>query len=66
MSWGNIIEKIFDWIPGRKEHYRNKIEDIKRRLYELQKSIPFTTRDADEYMQLSSQLRKLEQKTKND
>ena len=65
MSWGAVIGKIFDWLPGRREHYRNEIESIRREMDGIQKRRPFTTRDADLYMRLSSKLRILEQKAKN-
>ena len=65
MSWGDIIGKIFDWIPGRREHYRNQIENIKRELYELQDRKPFTSDDSDKYVKLASKLRQLEEQAKN-
>lgn len=32
MSWGDIIGKVFDWIPGRSEYDRKRIDDIKHEI----------------------------------
>lgn len=66
MGWGEAIGKIFNWIPGREEHRRNKIEDIKREMSIIQKRHPFSDSDADRYERLAGELRRLEQKAKND
>lgn len=65
MGWGEAIGKIFNWIPGRSEHRRNKIEDIKREIAQIQKRHPFSDRDAARYEFLAGELRRLEQKAKN-
>ena len=33
----DAIGKVFDWLPNRREHYRNKMESIERQMDELQK-----------------------------
>jgi hypothetical protein len=65
MGWGEAIGKIFDWIPGRRETYRNQIENVKREIYVLQSKRPFTDADSDKYVKLASKLRQLEEKAKN-
>lgn len=35
MSWGKILDKVFDWIPGRSETRRNKIDRLEREQNEL-------------------------------
>ena len=59
-----FINKIFDWIPGRREHYRNKIEEIEREMDDLQKQGLAGSR-ADKYELLSKRLRDLRRKAKN-
>jgi len=64
MGWGDIIGKVFDWIPGRREHYRNKIEEIKREMDKLANK-GLTGSRSDKYERLSKQLRTLRQRVKN-
>ena len=62
-AW-NVLDKIFDWLPGRREHYRNQIEEIQREMDDLQKQGLSGSR-ADKYERLCKQLRTLRQKAKN-
>jgi len=64
MGWGDVIGKIFDWIPNRREHYRNKIEDIKNEMDRLQKE-GLTGKRADKFIALAKLLRNLREKAKN-
>ncbi len=59
-----FINKIFDWLPGRREHYRNKIEDVQNEMDKLQKQGLNGAR-ADKYIKLAEQLRNLRRKAKN-
>ena len=59
-----FINKIFDWIPGRREHYRNKIEETKREMDKLQKK-GLSGKRADKYIRLANKLRILREKAKN-
>lgn len=65
MGWGTAIGKIFDWIPGRKENLRNKIDNVKREMAGLSKKKPFLLVDADDYAKLADKLRVYEQACKN-
>jgi len=60
-----FINKIFDWIPGRREHYRNKIEEIKREMDKLQKEGLNSDSTVNKYMRLTVQLRNLREKAEN-
>lgn len=60
----DVLKKIFDWIPGRRESYRNTIERIEREMDDLQKQGLSGPR-ADKYERLAKQLRDIRRKTKN-
>ena len=64
-GWGSTIGKIFDWIPGRKESRRNKIEKIKREIYEIQNKHNFSVNDSRKLESLASKLREYESESKN-
>ena len=64
MSWGAVLGKIFDWLPGRRENYRNQIENIKRQMDEIKKK-PYSASNSWKYDRLADKLRTLEQKAKN-
>lgn len=64
MSWGGFFGKIADWFPGRREAYRNNIEEIEREMDELQRRGLVGNR-ADKYEHLALRLRELRQKAKN-
>jgi len=64
MSVWNAVGKIFDWIPGRREHYRNKIEEIQREMDKLQ-AYGLSGKRAVKYKLLAKQLRVLRDRTKN-
>jgi len=59
-----FLDKIFDWLPGRREHIRNKIEDIQDEMDILQKQGLSGSR-ADKYERLALQLRAFRKKAKN-
>ena len=70
MAWwlgalGKVAEKATDWIPGRKENYRNQEENLKRKLDEIQKRNPFTNADSLDYQRVADKLRIVQQKLKN-
>lgn len=64
MGMWDVIGKVFDWIPGRREHYRNKIEEIQREMDYLQKQ-GLTGKRVDKYESLAKLLRNIRQKAKN-
>jgi len=64
MSWGEIIGKVFNWIPNRREHYRNKIEEIENEMDDLQKR-GLSGKYAVRYERLALKLRNLRKKAKN-
>ena len=64
-GWGDAIGKIFDWLPGRKESIRNRIEKTKREMDDLQKQQPWNFDRAKRYALLASRLRKLESEAAN-
>lgn len=59
-----FLDKIADWIPGRRESLRSKKQELERKLSELQKS-NFTTANAMLYEQYSRKLREINQKLGN-
>lgn len=73
MGWwlgalGKIAEKATEWLPSKKESYRDRIDKIKREMNDLQKAHydkPWTTRDADRYTRLSHELSSIQSKVKN-
>lgn len=64
-GWGDFFGKIADWVPGRKESIANRIENLKRKLNEIQNRKPYSSRDAIEYGNIAEQLRQAEQQAKN-
>lgn len=64
MGWGEVIGKIFNWIPKREEYRRNKIDEIQRKMAALQKG-EFTADKSIKYNSLAQQLRFLQDKAKN-
>jgi len=62
---GKALGKGIEWLPGKKESLRNRIENTKRKLHEIQTKVPFTDRDSRNYQRLASKLRKLEQQARN-
>lgn len=62
--WGNVFGKIFDWLPGRRESYRNKIEEIEREMDSLIRQGLSGSR-ADKYERLAQRLRDIRRKAKN-
>lgn len=61
---GKAIGKIADWIPNKKERYRDKIDWLKRKLDDIQKEKP-TVNSVHKYELFSKQLREYEEKLKN-
>jgi hypothetical protein len=59
-----IISKVFNWIPNKREYYRNRIEKIKREMDDLQKQGLDGGR-ATRYERLARELRKYREKSKN-
>lgn len=59
-----FLNKIFDWIPGRKEHRRNKIEKLYREQEEIL-TRPSTPANAARLDSIAKQLRILEGKAIN-
>lgn len=64
-GWGDAIGKIFDWLPGRRESIRTRIDKTKRDMDELQKQKPWNFALAKRYALLASRLRKLEAEAAN-
>ena len=62
----DVLGKVADWFPGRKESRRNKIEKIQREMAEIQTHTPFTVNDAHKYELLSGKLRTLQREARND
>jgi hypothetical protein len=61
MGWegiGTLIGKVADWLPGKREALQNKIDKIKKEMYEIQQIRPFNSR---KYELLADQLRDAEQ-----
>jgi len=63
-GWGSAVGKIFDWMPGRHENIRNKIDKIKREMDEITKGNQ-TNKSTDRYHKLSDRLQRYEEKAKN-
>lgn len=53
-----VLEKVCDWIPGKRESLQNKIDKIKKEMYEVQNTRPF---NAVKYERLADRLREAEQ-----
>lgn len=64
MGIWNVLDKIFEWVPNKKEHYRNKIRGITREMDELQKQ-GLSGKRADKFIALAKLLRNLREKAKN-
>ena len=64
-GWGSAVGRIFDWLPGRRESYRNKIDKIKREMDAIQSKNDFSNADADKYIKLAGKLQNLESKARN-
>jgi len=60
----DVISKIFDWLPGRREHYRNQIDEVQREMDKLEDEGLVASR-ADKYERLARKLRSLREKAKN-
>lgn len=64
MGWGEVLGKIFEWIPGRKEYYRAKITKIKQKM-DLLVQQRSTVARRREYKRLADQLWVYEEKIRN-
>ncbi len=64
MGLFKILGKISEWVPSRKEYRRNKIEDLERKIDELQKqdSTPVTRKL---YVKYANKLSELKKQAKN-
>lgn len=63
MDFG-FLNKIFDWVPGRREHYRNRIKDIENEMDRLQ-SEGLVGKRGDKYIALAKLLRNVRKKAEN-
>lgn len=61
---GSIFSKVTDWIPGRREHIRNKIAELKKEQDELLKK-PSSYDNVRRITTIAIELRKLEEKISN-
>jgi hypothetical protein len=59
-----IGEKVADWVPQKKEYYKNTIEKTKREMNEITKK-PCTTATSKRYKYLAGRVQILESKLKN-
>lgn len=64
MSWGSVLGKIFDWVPGRNEHRRNQIDEIQKQMSKIQMG-DYNTKQLKLYTSLAIKLRKLQDQAKN-
>lgn len=64
MSWGQVLGKVFDWIPNKKEHLRNKIQSLERKIDEIQAE-PYTSSNRAKYVMLTDELQKARQQLEN-
>jgi len=62
MSLISIISKISDWIPGRREAMQNKIDALKKEVYDLQQKKRLSSVDVIRYNDLLDKLSILERK----
>ena len=60
----DILKKIFDWIPGKREYYRNKIKAIENEMDILQAE-GLDGRNGDKYIALAKLLRNIRKKAEN-
>lgn len=60
-GWGTVAGRIAEWFPGRKEKMVNRIEAIKKEMYEIQNK-PVSARSTDKYTKLSEELADLEKR----
>lgn len=65
---GKVGNKIADWVPNKKERYRNQIEKLKKEMDEILHSDnngKVYVRDVARYERLALRLSKYEQAIKN-
>jgi hypothetical protein len=63
MGWegiGTLIGKVSDFIPGRREAMQNKMDKIKKEMYELQNKKAPKLADTLRYGKLADELQQLE------
>lgn len=65
MSLFGVLGKIAEWVPSKKEKYRNDIESIKKQMSAIQSRSPYTTNDSIKYNDLADRLRQIESQYKN-
>lgn len=46
-GWGDVLSKIFNWIPGRKESKANELERLLNENAEIQQKHPLSFSDVD-------------------
>lgn len=63
-GWGNVFGKIFDWLPGKDEATRNKIEKLKRQYNELMEK-DATPVNRAKLASISAELTRLFEQAKN-
>jgi hypothetical protein len=64
MGWGNVLDKVFNWIPKREEARRNTIEKLEKEQDEIQKR-PETPANVLRLDAIAKQLSKLYKDAKN-
>ena len=65
-AWGKVFGKVADWVPGRKEYRRSKIQVLRKKISELQKKKCFTPDDSAKYVKYTARLRKIQQQIENE
>jgi len=63
---GAVLSKVFNWLPKKEEHLKNKINKLKREMDDiLTKDSPLSARDAGRYERLAHELRNVEERLQN-
>lgn len=64
-GWGTLFGTIADWLPGKKESFRNKASRLEKEMDDILKKDIMSNADARRYNKFAHKLRELEGKIRN-